>query len=55
MSTLLVVRLVLGALGLLVFGYGVRIESSAVRWAGIGLIAVALALRFVKRQGAAQR
>ncbi len=48
MTTLMVVRLLVGAAGLLTFGYGIRIESSAVRWAGIGLVAVALALRFVK-------
>ena len=55
MTTLIVVRLLVGAAGLLTFGYGVRAESSAVRWAGIGLIAVALALRFAKRRGAAER
>jgi hypothetical protein len=55
MTPLLVGRLLLGAVGLLVFGYGVRVESSAVRWAGIGLIAVALALRFVRRQGGIER
>jgi hypothetical protein len=55
MTPLLVIRLVLGAVGLLAFGYGVRVESSAVRWAGIGLIAVALALRFVARPRGAKR
>jgi len=55
MTLLLVVRLLLGAAGLLAFGYGVRVESSAVRWAGIALIAVALALRFVKHRGGAER
>jgi hypothetical protein len=48
MGRLLLFRVVLGAAGLLLFGYGVRVESSAVRWAAIALIAVALALRFVR-------
>jgi hypothetical protein len=40
---------VIGVAGLVVFGYGMRTQSSAIRWVGIGVLALAVALRFVKR------
>lgn len=48
MSPLTVVKIALAVVGLLVFGYGIRVESAAIRWAGIAFVAVAAALRFVK-------
>ncbi|MFL5574467.1 MAG: hypothetical protein ACJ79S_00630 [Gemmatimonadaceae bacterium] len=48
MSPLTVVKIALAAVGLLVFGYGVRVESAAIRWAGIAVVAAAAMLRFVK-------
>jgi hypothetical protein len=41
---------VIGVAGLAAFGYGIRTDSTTVRWVGIGLLAVAFALRFVKRR-----
>jgi hypothetical protein len=41
---------VIGVVGLAVFGYGIRVGSAKVRWAGIGLLVVAFAMRFVKRR-----
>ena len=40
------VKLALAVIGALVFGYGVRVDSENVRWAGAGLLGVALLLRF---------
>ena len=34
--------------GVILFGIGIRVESSTLRWAGTGLVAAALILRFVK-------
>ena len=33
--------------GLIVWGYGARVDISWLRWVGIGLFAVAVVLRFV--------
>jgi hypothetical protein len=41
---------VIGAVGLVVFGYGIRVESAAVRWAGIGCLVVAFLIRFMKKR-----
>jgi hypothetical protein len=49
MTQLTLARLLLGTVGLLVFGYGIRAESSATRWAGIVLVALAVAMRFFGR------
>jgi hypothetical protein len=43
-------KLVFLLTGLVVFGYGVREDLPAVRWWGIGLMAVALLLRLVSRR-----
>ena len=50
MRNLLVARLVLMAIGLLVWGYGQRADLPQVRIAGMGILAVALLLRFVPRR-----
>ena len=49
MNPLTAVKLALAAVGIVVFGYGVRIDSVPVRWVGVGLVAVAALLRFVRR------
>jgi len=47
-SRLLLVQIVVGVAGLLVFGYGVRADAEQVRWAGIALLAIAAAMRLIK-------
>jgi hypothetical protein len=41
---------VIAVVGLAIFGYGIRANSSAIRWVGIGCLVVAFAFRFVKRR-----
>ena len=43
-------RLGLGIIGLILWGYGVRAENSMLRITGIAFLAVALALRFWRRK-----
>jgi hypothetical protein len=54
-NPLTAVKLALAALGIVVFGYGVRIDSTAVRWVGVGLVAVAALLRFVGPRSSRER
>jgi hypothetical protein len=49
-SALSHVKLGLLAAGLVLWGYGVRSDMEWLRWAGIGFMAVAAALRFVGRK-----
>jgi hypothetical protein len=42
-------RLVLAAAGLVVWGIGIRAEDSVLQYVGIGLLVVAVVLRFVRR------
>lgn len=49
-----IAKLALAVAGLLVFGYGVRVDLPAVRWVGVALVLVAVLLRFV-RSGPAGR
>ncbi len=44
------VKLALAAAGLALIGIGVRFDSAAFRWTGIGLVAAAWLLRFVKEE-----
>ena len=46
---LLVAKLALLAGGIATFGIGIRVDHVWIRWAGIGLVAVAWVLRFAKR------
>jgi hypothetical protein len=39
-------RLALAMFGMLIFGYGVRVADSRVRWVGVGCLAVSLLLRW---------
>lgn len=50
MTTLTRIKLALVVMGLIVFGYGVRNESSRHRWVAVGVLAVALLLRFARRE-----
>jgi hypothetical protein len=50
MSPITTLKLALAVVGVMVFGYGVRADSASIRWAGIALVAVAAALRFVGRR-----
>jgi hypothetical protein len=52
---LMVVRIALLVTGLLVWGYGARVDDSRLRLIGIGLLAIALVLRFFRRRPAAAR
>ena len=47
MRRLLLARTVLLAIGVIVWGYGYRVDDPNVRVAAIGILAVALLLRFV--------
>jgi Zn-dependent membrane protease YugP len=47
MTPVTVAKLTLALAGLLVFGYGVRADLPVIRWIGVGLVAVAVLLRFV--------
>ena len=51
MKPVAIAKLALAASGIIVFGIGMRLENSSVRWTGIGLVAVAWLLRFVKESG----
>jgi len=46
----LLARTVLAILGVLVWGYGYRVDDPDVRMAAIGILAVALLMRFVPRR-----
>jgi Flp pilus assembly protein TadB len=43
-------QLAVAATGLLVWGYGQRIDSAQVRWVAIGILAIAMAFRFARRR-----
>ena len=47
MTPLTAVKIALALAGLLLFGYGVRVDSTNLRWIGIALVAAAAVLRFV--------
>ena len=52
MRSVVVAKYVTAGAGILVFGAGMRTESESLRWTGIGIVAVAWMLRFVKERGA---
>jgi hypothetical protein len=49
-SALSHLKLGLAAAGIILWGYGARADVNWLRWAGIGFLAVAAVLRFVKRR-----
>jgi hypothetical protein len=46
----LLARTVLAAIGVVVWGYGYRVDEARVRLAAIGILALALLLRFVPKR-----
>ena len=50
MSARSVAQLALLFIGLVVWGYGQRVDDAVLRWIGIGCFGVATALRFLKRR-----
>ena len=55
MTPLTVAKITFAVVGLLIFGYGVRIDSTNVRWAGIAFVAAAALLRFVGPRSSGRR
>ncbi len=49
--TLTWARFGLAAIGMAVWAYGYQVDDAAIRWVGIGLLAVAVLLRFATRRG----
>ncbi|HVX40534.1 MAG TPA: hypothetical protein VHB25_13265 [Gemmatimonadaceae bacterium] len=47
------VQLALLAIGVIVWGYGQRVDDARLRWIGIAFFAVAAAMRFLKRRARA--
>lgn len=43
-------KLACAVVGLLVWGYGYRVDSPTLRWIGIGFLAVAVVLRLVPKR-----
>ena len=50
MTRILIARLVLMAVGVLVWGYGQRADLPEIRIAGMAILAVALLLRFLPKR-----
>ena len=48
MTTLTRAKLALALIGLVVFGAGMRLERVELRWTGLGFVAAAWLLRFVR-------
>ena len=48
MTTFTTIKLSLALCGIALFGAGIRLESPALRWAGLGCVAAAWLLRFRK-------
>lgn len=50
MITLTQLKIALALIGLVLFGAGVRLERTELRWTGIGFVIAAWLLRFVGRR-----
>jgi len=48
MNPVLIARFALAGAGIVVWGLGARTDNAMLRWTGIGLLALALLLRFAK-------
>jgi hypothetical protein len=44
-----IAKLALMLIAAILLGWGIRIDDTALRWAGIGFLFIALILRFIKR------
>ena len=42
-------KMAFAVVGLLIWAYGLRTDNSTMRWLGIGFLAVAFLLRFIRR------
>jgi hypothetical protein len=49
-TRLTVVKITLAVLGMLIVGYGIRVDEDWYRWLGIALLGIAAVLRFVGRK-----
>ena len=49
MSAVTTAKLALSAIGVIILGWGMRIDDPTVRWVGIGFLAAAFLTRFAKR------
>jgi hypothetical protein len=54
MSNLTQVKVVLAVVGLVLFGAGVRFESTVLRWTGLGFVVMAWLLRFMRPRNPGQ-
>ena len=50
MKAITIAKYLVAGSGLLIFGLGIRFDSVSVRWTGIGVVAAAWMLRFVKER-----
>ena len=50
MSSLTRAKFALALIGMILFGYGVRVDDDRLRWMGIGFLAVSLILRWWRRE-----
>ena len=49
MTPFTIAKLALMLIAAILLGWGIRTDDSALRWAGIGFLFIALILRFIKR------
>lgn len=47
MTPITTARLILALIAAVLFGYGIRTDDPALRWAGIGFLVAAIVLRFL--------
>ena len=50
MTRLLLARTVLAAIGVVIWGYGYRVDDARIRLAGIAVLAVSLFLRYLPKR-----
>ncbi len=48
MTPITTARLIVALIAAILLGYGIRADSEAVRWAGIGFLVAALLMRFIR-------
>jgi hypothetical protein len=48
-TPLTVVKIALALIAAILLGWGIRTDDTALRWAGIGFLFIALILRFIKK------
>jgi len=50
MTPIIMARLIIILIAAILFGFGIRTDQSALRWAGIGFLVAALLMRFIGRR-----